>query len=312
MINPNKIKKTRKHVVINETLFAEELKKTQIVVELRNFRPSTTASYIKSLSEFLQWLFDTKQLRIADASEDDLRDFLFYLKKERNPVLSPSTINIYNASIRKYFRYVLKKMLDRDSLPYMETDHPLPVVPGKKEVKKLIFSTQDLRLRLAFSLAYGCALRIGETVSLKCSDISLSRMKLTVRAQNSKSRYAGEVDLPENIVSLLKQYIYQLYRNAKPDDWLFPGREPGSHLTDEALRNAFKGRLNDLGWHDIGYTFHSFFRHAHGLHYYQGGADLFQVKERLRHRSINSTLIYVRLDGVHRRRSDGGNPFDEL
>jgi site-specific recombinase XerD len=138
MINPNKIKKTRKHVVINETLFAEELKKAQIVVELRNFRPSTTASYIKSLSEFLQWLFDTKQLRIADASEDDLRDFLFYLKKERNPVLSPSTINIYNASIRKYFRYVLKKMLDRDSLPYMETDHPLPVVPGKKEVKKLI------------------------------------------------------------------------------------------------------------------------------------------------------------------------------
>ncbi|MCH4034950.1 MAG: hypothetical protein LKE85_13340 [Lachnospiraceae bacterium] len=44
--------------------------------------------------------------------------------------------------------------------------------------------------------------------------------------------------------------------------------------------------------------------------YYQGGADLFQVQVRLRHRSIASTMIYVQLDGQLQERKNVANPFD--
>jgi site-specific recombinase XerD len=72
----------------------------------------------------------------------------------------------------------------------------------------------------------------------------------------------------------------------------------------------FKSRLHELGWEERGYSFHSL-RHAHALHYYQSGADLFQVQQRLRHRSISSTLIYVQLDARLRERKYIENPFDD-
>lgn len=52
------------------------------------------------------------------------------------------------------------------------------------------------------------------------------------------------------------------------------------------------------------------FRHAQALHYYQSGADLFQVQQRLRHRTITSTLIYVQLDAKLKERRHIENPFD--
>ena len=72
----------------------------------------------------------------------------------------------------------------------------------------------------------------------------------------------------------------------------------------------FKKRLHELGWDERGYSFHSL-RHAHALHYYQSGADLFQVQQRLRHRSISSTLIYVQLDARLKERKHIENPFDD-
>ena len=80
-------------------------------------------------------------------------------------------------------------------------------------------------------------------------------------------------------------------------------------FSEEILRKVMT-RIRELGWESRGYTFHSL-RHAHALHYYQAGADLFQVQQRLRHRSITSTLIYVQLDAKLRERRHVENPFDD-
>ena len=108
---------------------------------------------------------------------------------------------------------------------------------------------------------------------------------------------------------ILYEYWKQCCPHAKPDDWLFPGQKPGSHITKGSLDRVFRKRIQELGWESRGYSFHSL-RHAQALHYYQSGADLFQVQQRLRHRTITSTLIYVQLDAKLKERRYIENPFD--
>lgn len=175
---------------------------------------------------------------------------------------------------------------------------------------QLILGTKNLKHKAELAVAYGAALRLSEVTTLRFRDISFTAGTVTISEEVSKSRYAGKVELPARLKKILLLYWKEYCRGAKPDDWLFPGKKPGSHINKASLYQVLKNRIAELGWESRGYTFHSL-RHAHALHYYQAGADLFQVQQRLRHRSIASTLVYVQLDAKLRERRHIENPFDD-
>ena len=295
------------------TLYRTELQDIADVLELINYRPRTIESYLQSIFECCTWLKDSYDISIDEADVPKLRSFLLHLKRPKEDGglgYAPRSVNIYNCSIKKYFRFVLHKPLTNDDLPLCKVDHPLPKVPSKKDVMTLILGTQNLKHKAELAVAYGAALRLSEVTTLRFCDISFSDGSLTISEEVSKSRYAGKVELPARLRAILYQYWKECCPYAKPDDWLFPGQKAGSHISKESVSRVFKDRLAELGWEGRGYTFHSL-RHAHALHYYQAGADLFQVQQRLRHRSISSTLIYVRLDAKLRERRHIENPFDD-
>jgi integrase/recombinase XerD len=174
----------------------------------------------------------------------------------------------------------------------------------------IIIGTKNIKHMAALAVAYGVALRLSEVVALRFGDISFTDGIVTISEDVSKSRYAGKVELPVRLKNILLFYWKECCRGAKPQDWLFPGQKKGTHISTWTLSQVFKRRLRDLGWENRGYCFHSI-RHAHALHYYQSGADLFQVQQRLRHRSISSTLVYVQLDARLKERKYIENPFDD-
>ena len=272
-------------------LYRNELRNISDVLELINYRPRTIDSYLQSIFECCSWLDSTYGISLNDAQIEHLRSFLLHLKRSKeNGGLgyAPRSVNIYNCALKKYFRFVLRRPLSDNDLPLCKVDHPLPKVPSKKDVMHLILDTKNLKHQAELAVAYGTALRLTEVTT----------------------RYAGKVELPVRLRNILRQYWEQCCRGAKPDDWLFPGQKSGSHISKGSLQHMFKNRLHELGWEKRGYSFHSL-RHAHALHYYQSGADLFQVQQRLRHRSISSTLIYVQLDARLRERKHIENPFDD-
>ena len=293
--------------------FRPQLQSISDVLELINYRSRTIESYLQSISECCEWLEETYQVSLDEASVPQLRSFLLHLKRgkeEGGKGYSPRSVNIYNCALKKYFRFVLRKPLTNDDLPLCKVDHPLPKVPGKKEIFTLILGTKNLKHRAVLAVAYGCALRLIEVVTLRFGDISFTDNTVTVSGDVSKNRHAGKVELPLRLKAILYQYWKTCCQGAKPDDWLFPGQKPGSHLNKGTAAQILKNRLHELGWDSRGYSFHSL-RHAQALHYYQAGADLFQVQQRLRHRSITSTLVYVRLDAVLKERKAIANPFDD-
>ena len=293
--------------------FQPQLQSISDVLELINYRPRTIDSYLQSIFECCEWLEKTYQITLEEASVSQLRSFLLHLKRTRQEGgkgYAPRSVNIYNCAIKKYFRFVLRRPLTNDDLPLCKVDHPLPKVPSKKEIFTLILGTKNLKHRAILAIAYGCALRLLEVATLRFGDISFSGNTVTISDEASKSRYAGNVELPLRLKAILYQYWKLCCQGAKSDDWLFPGQKPGSHINKGTASQILKNRLHELGWDNRGYSFHSL-RHAHALHYYQAGADLFQVQQRLRHRSIASTLVYVRLDAVLKERKAIENPFDD-
>ncbi len=297
----------------NSTLYRTELQTISEILELINYRPRTIDSYLQSIFECCEWLNATHSINLEDADAPILRSFLLHLKRSKDDGglgYAPRSVNVYNCALKKYFRFVLRKPLTDDDLPLCRVDHPLPRVPSKKDVFKLILGTANIKHKAMLAAAYGAALRLSEVVTLRFCDISFTDGTVTITEDISKSRYAGKVELSKRLKKILYQYWQKCRRNAKPDDWLFPGQKKGSHISSGALSQVLNHRLQELGWDNRGYTFHSL-RHAHALHYYQAGADLFQVQQRLRHRSISSTLIYVQLDAKLRERRNIENPFDD-
>lgn len=297
----------------NSTLYKSELQDLSDVLELINYRPRTIDSYLQSIFECCAWLEETYGISLKDADVPQLRAFLLHLKRPKMDGglgYAPRSVNIYNCALKKYFRFVLHKPLTNDDLPLCKVDHPLPKVPSKKEVMQLILGTKNPKHKAELAVAYGAALRLSEVTTLRFRDISITAGTVTISEEASKSRYAGKVELPVRLKKILLLYWEECCRGAKPDDWLFPGQKPGSHINKASLSKVLKNRIEELGWESREYTFHSL-RHAHALHYYQAGADLFQVQQRLRHRSITSTLIYVQLDAKLRERRHIENPFDD-
>jgi len=294
-------------------LYKYELQAIAEFLELINYRQGTINGYLRCIFECCSWLMETYGFSLNDADISHLRAFLLHLKRSKDDGgmgYAPRTVNVYNCALKKYFRFVLRRPLSDDELPLCRVDHPLPKVPSKKDVMKLILETRNLKHKAELAAAYGAALRIGEVSTLRFRDVSFTDGIITIPEDVSKSRYAGKVELPERLRKILYQYWSECCHGARPDDWLFPGQKAGSHVSTGTLAKIFMNRIRELGWESRGYTFQSM-RHAHALHYYQGGADLFQVQQRLRHRSITSTLVYVQLDAKLRERRHVENPFDD-
>ena len=312
--------KPRKHVLKGDDmkytkspLYRAELQGISDVLELMNYRRRTLESYLQSIYDCCVWLEETYHISLKDADVLQLRAFLLHLKRSKEEGglgYAPRSVNVYNCALKRYFRFVIHKPLTNDDLPLCKVDYPLPKVPSKKDVMKLILGEKNLKHKAVLAIAYGAGLRLTEVATLRFGDISFSDGTVTISEEVSKNRYAGTVELSKRLKGILFQYWSVCCQGAKQGDWLFPGQKEVTHLSRGTVSKILKNRLRELGWEDRGYSFHSL-RHAQGLHYYQAGADLFQVQQRLRHRSIASTLIYVRLDATLKERSHIENPFDD-
>ena len=296
-------------------LDTEDLKEFSDILEIINYRPRTVESYFSSICELTTWLESNYNIPLKEITLQQVRSYVAYLKRpveEGGRGLKPRSINVYIAAIRKYFQTVLRTPLSKADLPSMKVDHTLPSVPTKQELVKIIMGTKNLKHRAILALAYGCALRLTEVITLRCGDISFPRHTVTIRAENSKSRFEEVIELPDNLIAIITEYYNSHCRHLHltRQDWLFPGQKAGTHLSKGTPDRVLRSRLKELGLSQCGYSFHSL-RHAHALHYYLAGADIYQVQLRLRHKSIASTEIYIRLAGRLQERRNIENPFDD-
>ncbi|MBU9764740.1 site-specific integrase [Mycobacterium sp. TNTM28] len=169
-------------------------------------------------------------------------------------------------------------------------------------IEELATVTQEMpdRLRLMVTLASWCALRFGETVELRRSDIDLSDEVIRIRRAAVRTNGgtfdvttpksdAGirDVAIPPHIIPQIEDHLAK-YVGSRRDSLLFPN-EQGDHIQPSTLyRHWYKAReaagRKDLRWHDL--------RHSGAVLAAATGASLAELMARLGHSTPQAAMRY--------------------
>lgn len=274
----------------------ECIQKMSDELQIRGYRPNTVKRYTEIVTAF----FDHTPGAIKDFEQEHVRNYFVYLKKDRKS--AGATINQALAAIRFLYIDILDKPWDKKKLRGHRMPKRLPVAFSCDEVRTLLCATPSLKHRTILMTAYSGGLRVSEVTHLKVHDIDSKAMRILIQeGKGNKSRY---VMLSEKLLPALRQY-WKIYR---PKDWLFPGAVAGKPIADASVQRAFRMSLKASGIKAQA-TFHSM-RHSFATHLLENGTNISYIQELLGHKSIHSTLIYLKITSE----TAGGvkSPLDQL
>ena len=159
-----------------------------------------------------------------------------------------------------------------------------------------------VKYKAALSVAYGAGLRVSEVVSLKVSDIDSTRMMLRVeQGKVGKDRHAM---LSPQLLELLRDW----WRIARPQVWLFPGRDPIDPMSTRQLNRACHAAAH-MAEITKRVTPHTL-RHSFATHRLEQNIDIRVIQVLLGHAKLDTTALYTRIAANTIR--DVMSPLDRL
>ncbi|WP_094607889.1 Tyrosine recombinase XerC [Sporomusa acidovorans DSM 3132] len=211
--------------------------------ELKGTPESSRESYLRRMQAFITYIQNQNKI-IENITETDIQQYILYIKKEKK--LSAGTINNYISGIRWFYTIILEKEWNARKIPRMKRTPAFPIVPAKADVLTLVNVTTNLKHKAFLVLLYGSGLRVSEVAKLKICDICSKSMRIRVEnAKHNTNRYSI---LSATALDILRAY-FKAYFSPKafhPEDWLFPGRNPGEHVSIKTIKNTLIKLRNRL------------------------------------------------------------------
>jgi integrase/recombinase XerD len=262
---------------------------------VRNLSRSTQQSYIYAVAKFSRH-FDCPPDRLGI---EDVRAYQLHLIERK---FSWSHINQVACALRFFYGITLGQKETFERIVSGREPEKLPPVLNREEITRFLNAVAGLRNRVALTTAYAAGLRIGEVVRLKVGSIDSERMLIHIEnAKGSKDRYAM---LSPRLLEVLRTY----WKRARPISWLFPGQDPGDHVSVGALQSACRAarRRARIGKH---VTAHAL-RHSFATHLLESGTDIRIIQVLLGHSHLETTARYVQFaTGLI---AGTPSPFDQL
>jgi integrase len=173
------------------------------------------------------------------------------------------------------------------------------IKPASVEELATLTEAMPEKLRLMVTLASWCALRFGETVELRRSDIDLSHEVIRIRraAVRTKGAYVAttpksdagvrDVHIPPHVIPQIEDHLAK-FVVSKHDSLIFEA-DHGGHLQPSTLyRHWYRARAaagrKDLRWHDL--------RHSGAVLAAATGASIAELMARLGHSSPQAAMRY--------------------
>jgi site-specific recombinase XerD len=247
---------------------------------IRRFGAKTRQDYIRVVADFARFLG-----RPPDRAEpEDLRRYQLHLASQG---ASPAKMNAAVSALRFFFKVTLDRPGFGERLATVKREDRLPQVLSPQEVALLLHCAPSLKHKAALSVAYGCGLRVSEIVHLKVGDIDSARM--LIRVEQGKGRKDRYVMLSPDLLALLRRW----WRAARPQGWLFPGRDPGQPITTRQLDRACKAAAAAAAL-DKRVSMHTL-RHSFATHLLERRTDIRVIQVLLGHSKLDTTARYTRV-----------------
>lgn len=262
---------------------------------IRNLSPATQRSYLNAVSKFSRYCGRSPDL----LGVEDVRAFQVHLVTEG---ISWPSLNQKVCALRFFYGVTLGRSEIPNLIPYARAPRKLPEVLSAAEVVRFLQAVSDLRNRTALTAAYAAGLRVSEVAWLRVTDIDSGRG--VIRVRHGKGGKDRQVMLSVQLLQLLRDY----WRQARPKDWLFPGRGEGSRISVTVLHDACReariaARINkQVSVHTL--------RHSFATHLLESGTDIRVIQALLGHSHLSSTARYTAVS--NRIIADTQSPFDRL
>ncbi len=268
--------------------------------DARGLAAGTRKDRLYRAGQFLRWKFADREFTGRDILVEDLRAFI---TRELERVNTTSHAQSLAAAFRAYFRYRLtcgdevRGLLGAISSPAQWTLASLPRALSEQEVQRLMAHCKQtlpspLRLLSMVRLALDLGLRSGEIAKLELRDIDWRNG--TVKLKQTKSMRQDILPLPIATGEALAEYL----RHERPSTAIKTifVRLKAPHdlpMGADAVR-AFIGRALRCAGIEHGRS-HSL-RHTLACRIVNSGGSIKDVADMLRHRSLNTSVIYAKLD----------------
>lgn len=259
-------------------MYEKYLSQLEEAGKIRNLKERSIRCYKNFVSYFLNYVGKNPQ----ELTCQDVRVFLLEKKDEG---LKATTLNLYNSSIRFFYRNVLHILWDDTIVPRMIKEHKLPVVLSSEQIERLLDATNDLKYKAMFATMYSSGMRVSEVIHLHYEDISRTNMQIHVR--NTKNRMDRFTILSERNLALLTEYWFA---KGRPRGILFPNQSTGQYLTVSTVEQVMRRSVLAAGL--SGATPHSL-RHSFATHLMEQGVEQRKIQALLGHRDPKSTEIYL-------------------
>lgn len=268
--------------------------------DVRGLATGTRKDRLRVVGLFLQGKFRGCVIEIGKLHPEDIRQFL---EAQQNRKQSASYTSHLAATLRSYLRYrttcgdQIGKLIAVILNPVHWKLASLPRALNPEQVERLLSNISNAhrwpkRGYAIVRCALDMGLRAGEIAHLMISDIDWHAG--TVMLRGTKSLRQDIMPLPMETGQAIADYI-QHERPATRNPAIFVRQEEGREypITSTAIQKVIKRACCRIGLPH--FSAHSL-RHTLACRLVGSGSSLKDVADLLRHRSLNSTLIYAKLD----------------
>ena len=278
----------------------------------RGLSRSTIKLYRRDLEgELLPFLRRRGKPRVEEVTRDDIRMYLDYLAAEKQN--SAATRARKLATVKSFFNYLVEneglKANPAASIrsPKMRRREPEYLSDG--ECARLLDAVaSDARPEVkerntaVILLFLHLGVRVSELVNLRMGDVDLEAGRIRVSRKGNKEQY-----LPLNSEALRSLRNYTAKR-PQPRDGRFFVDSRGQALSRTSVYNMVRRYLHLAGI-SKGKQGPHLLRHTFCMRLHQKGVNPFVIKELAGHRSLDTTMRYIRIEDKERVQALKGLEF---
>lgn len=281
---------------------------------LREKSKETVGTYMRSLNEFERWF--VQQRGTFHFTEAGILAYKRYLMETRE--LSQVSVSTYLTALRRFCQYLVDiGLLDENPALAVKgnrrpTSHSRSVLT-EAEIAALLESLDAAtqigkRDRAVIYLMLYCGMSEIEIVRADIKDLEQTLLGWYLRVQG-KGRTVKDQHVPVDPPVMEKIRIYLDTRGRiRPADPLFVShghRSEGERLNTRSIRSRINQHLKQADVKRPDITPHSL-THTAALIWLNDGMDIEDVKHRMRHGTLDTTMIYFKKQGHLKRDQANG------
>lgn len=272
-------------------------------IKSATLKVKTKYAYTYIVNHLIEWLklqniqtMPTKHFSGSQAQE--YMDWLLLTKK-----YSGRTFNDHLIVLRTFFNcfiereWVTKNPFRSVKRKTQTIGRNLAYADNEKDLLEKELYTNDRRLYYFTQIMFHCFIRRSEMTSLKVMHINTHNRTIVIPGENAKNKHQESVVIPKGLEPVIKEMELHLY---PMDSYIF-GRRLATCPTQYKNANWISTRHNDIV-KKLGIDSQKgLYSHKHtGVchYYYATGKDIYAVMRQLRHREMNTTMIYLKSLGL--------------